>query len=78
MNARLAERIKNLEFRITFSETNLRYLYGDEVINQAAVNSNMIGINKAKQELSDIINQNGLNKNTWAGFRLDDRFEISE
>jgi hypothetical protein len=44
-------RVDNLRFKITFSETNLRYLLGADVINQELVDFHRDAIAKARAEL---------------------------
>ena len=53
---RTARIIANLEFKITFSETNIRHLLGDEVVNQELIEWHRSEIQKDKRELARLQN----------------------
>lgn len=69
----IQNKIKNLEFKITFSEVNLRYILGDNPINEELVGKTKVWINEAKAELLGIIKENNLNESAWDGFHLNSK-----
>jgi len=73
MNPTLKNQLANVEFKITFAETNLRYFFDceDSPENQEKINNSRKQIREAKDELLKLIEDNGLNKSLWAGFHLD-------
>lgn len=50
------DRKTNLEFKITFSETNIRYLLGEQVVNEKLIDFHRGEIGKAKKELDSLKN----------------------
>jgi hypothetical protein len=49
-------KIANAEFRVTFTETNLRYLLGDENPDQDKIARCRAQLAEAKEELKQILN----------------------
>jgi hypothetical protein len=67
----LMDRIKNLEFQISSTETNLHYLLGENPLNEQLISNCRGAIREAKDNLIKIIEENNLNKSLWAGFHLE-------
>ena len=44
--------MKNLEFNLSFCETNLRFLLGSEILNKKAISFNKKEIKRIKKELN--------------------------
>lgn len=47
-------REKNLRFKIAFTETNIRYLLGENPVNQELIDSHREAIREAEKELAEI------------------------